>query len=524
MAKSARIHRFFYRNSGFPGVVLLTFTFYILQVDVKKPGIPSFSNTYDTHPVSPPTFTFSPLALDIYLKILSLRFGEALQGLQTLRKQEPHNLLGPFLENYLDFFYILITDDHAFYRQKRKYKNLRLAQLARGDRHSPYYLYTQAEIRLQWAVLQLRYGDYLNGLREVKKGYNLLTENQRRHPGFAANAKSLGILHALLGNIPGEYQWVIGVLAGMRGTVQQGLEELASAVAHESPFSAETRTAYAFLLLHLKNDQTKAWQQLTTGLPDPRENPLAAYAMASMAIRLGRNDEAIRLLRECPDAPSYHPFPYRHYLLGIAKLHRLDSDANQPLETFIQTTKGENGLKEAFQKLAWHQLISGNENGYRHFMQLAKTKGSDRSEPDKAALQEARSREIPDIRLLKARLLFDGGYYERAFALLKNAAGAYTGPGKNAVEYAYRMGRIEHASGHWQSAAGYYAQTIGAGADQPWHFACNAALQMGLLYEQQGDFDRARSAFRRCLQLHPETYAATLHARAKAGLERLHGR
>lgn len=470
-------------------------------------------------------FNFSPLACDIYQNILSLRFNDARTGLDALKRREPDNLIAPFLENYIDFLTVLIGDKRADYNRLVKNMNPRLAKIARGNTRSPYFLYTQAEIRLQWAVLRARYGDYLSGLNEVKKAHALLVENERRHPGFIANRKSLGMLHAMVGNVPGEYRWGLKVLGGLSGTVEQGMQELESVLTfakqQDLVFESETRVTYAFLLLHLKNDKAKAWQTLNAGKLNPKTNPLAAFALAHMALRTGRNDEAIRLLEQCPSGPAYHAFPYRFYLLGIAKLNRLDPDANQALETFIRTFTGENGLKEIYQKLAWYHLLQGKPGGYRMYMEQVKTRGNDRSEPDKAALREARSGEIPDVRLLKARLLFDGGYYRRAYDLLKDAGPAYSGAGKSNLEYNYRLGRITHELDHSQEAIRCYNQTIEAGAKKPWYFACNAALQLGLLYEQQRDEKQARAAFNRCLDIKPEEYGASLHTRAKAGLARL---
>ena len=89
------------------------------------------------------------------------------------------------------------------------------------------------------------------------------------------------------------------------------------------------------------------------------------------------------------------------------------------------------------------------------------------------------------------------------------------------LEYGYRLGRITHRMGKTYDAARWYNQTIERGADDPSYFACNAALQLGLLYEEKKDFTQARQAFNRCLTLKPEAYATSMHAQAKAGLGRL---
>ena len=489
----------------------------------------SWSGSGNT-PTTPPAgyFSFSPLARSIYQNILSLRFAEARAALPTLRRQEPSNLIVAYLENTLEVLQILVDDDQAAYERWSGGMNARLSRIARGDARSPYFLFTQAEIRLQWAALRLRYGDYWSGLNNIKQGYSLLRENQRRYPAFRANLKSQAILHALVGNIPGEYKWAVQWLSGIEGTVGQGLTELNrlldEASGQDFVWEEETRIACAFLQLHLANNQQAAWQTLSSSKRlDPQSNPLAAFVLANLAIRTARNDEAIRLLEHCPQGAPFHPFPYRDYLLGIARLNRLDPDAGQALERFIREFKGQNGIKEACQKLAWHHLLAGRPEQYRHYMALVQSRGTERSEPDKAALREARSGEWPDVQLLRARLLFDGGYYRRAYALLSHAGANYTQSGKSGLEYHYRMGRIAHALGQLPEAVRYYTFTIEAGARQPWFFACNAALQLGLLYEQRQEKKLARAAFRRCLDIRPEEYGAGLHTRAKAGLERVRG-
>ena len=469
------------------------------------------------------TFEFSPLARDAYRKIFSLRLSEATATLAELRRREPNNLIAPLVENYHDFLMVLVNDDRAEFNRLAKNMEPRLARISRGDRKSPWYLFSQAEIRLQWAVLNGKYNAYLSSLSDIKQAYALLEQNRKEHPDFMPNLKSLGVIHALVGAVPEEFRWTVKAMSGIQGTVEQGMRELRSVLEHagrhDFVFEDEVRVSVVFLQLNLENERSEAWSILSSGKLEPAKNPIAALAMASLAMRTGRNDEAVRLLESCPEGGAYHPFPYRYFLLGIAKLNRLDPDADKPLLAFLKKFKGESGVKEVYQKLAWHQVVQGNESGYRNYMKQVKTAGNDRSESDKAAQQEALRGEVPDTRLLRARLLFDGGYYQRAWDLLRDAGGAYSG--KQSLEYGYRLGRIAHELGKTEQAERLYAQTIESGSKDPAYFACNAALQLGILHEEQGNKAKAADAYRRCLELKPEEYRAGLHAKAKAGLERI---
>ncbi len=470
-------------------------------------------------------FDFSVSAKDTYGKITGLRFEEARALLGRMQQGEPDNLIAIYLENYLDFFTVFVNDDRSEYQRLARNMDSRLDRIARGPTNSPWFLYTQAEIRLHWAITRSRYNDFLAAMSDIKQAYALLEENRRKFPDFAPNKKSLGVMHALIGNVPEEYRWTVKVLGGMEGTTEQGLRELEEVLAYAKTtafiFEDETVVAYAYLQLFLNNQGETAWNILKNSKLTPKTNPLAAFAMATVAMRTGRNEEAVRLLQECPEGGAYAPFYLRYYLLGLAKLRRLDSDANKPLEIFVRQFKGENNLKEAYQKLAWYHLALGNENGYHTYLNYAKLKGAARTEGDKAALREAEKGEMPDRQLLKARLLFDGGYYPRAHDLLKNHAADYAGDRKKNLEYTYRLGRITHKTGKTAEAVRLYTQTMDGGAKDPWYFACNAALQLGLLYEEKKDFAAARAAFKRCLGMKPEEYAGSLHAQAKAGLGRV---
>jgi tetratricopeptide (TPR) repeat protein len=363
----------------------------------------------------------------------------------------------------------------------------------------------------------------------VKQGYNLLEENQRRFPDFMANLKSLGMLHAVVGNVPDELRWAVKGFGGMRGSVAQGVAEMEQVLQYAKAnsdflFGVESYVAYAYLQLHLNNNSEKAWKTMQEGIILQKNNPLAMFAMANVAMRTGHNDEAIRWLERMPSGAQYHPFPYRNFMLGIAKLYRLDGDANQSLYAFLNSYKGSFGIKEAYQKLAWYYVLIGDTQSYWSHIYQAKVQGITRADTDKAADREAKSGEMPDQLLLKGRLLFDGGYYQRAYELLQGKGAQYNGHKKHQLEYDYRMGRILHKLNRHNEAIVYYNKAIAQGSQEPWFFACNAAFQLGTLYEDRRDWGSARQAYQKCLKINPDEYATSLHARAKVGLNRIKGK
>jgi tetratricopeptide (TPR) repeat protein len=184
-------------------------------------------------------------------------------------------------------------------------------------------------------------------------------------------------------------------------------------------------------------------------------------------------------------------------------------------------TKGHNFIKEAYQKLAWESLLRENRDSYFDYMQLVLIKGAEHTDEDQQAMREAKTMEIPHPLLLKCRLLFDGGYYEKASALLNNDLYENLTHRKHRLQYLYRKGRVLHALKSYAQALHYYSLTITAGKDEPYYYACSAALQSGLIHEALGSEGAAIRYYEICLQINPETYATGLHQKARMGMSRM---
>ncbi len=471
-------------------------------------------------------FTWTKPLKEAYQQAISLRFQAAESTLRSVEKTDPDNLLRLHVENYLDFFRVYINEEYDEYTVLEKNKDRRLSQIeSYGDPKSPYYLYLQADIRLQWALARLKFEEYTTAFFETNKAFKLLTANASKFPDFLPNKKNLGVLHAMVGTIPDNYKWAVEWFSSMNGTLEQGMEELEEVIAYaqrnEFIYEDEIYVYYAYLLLHLGNETEEAWRLINTSRLDPKNNPLACFIKANVAMRTDRGDDAIAILTQRPMAPEFYPFPYLDYMTGIVKLQRLDRDADQYFLQFIKNYKGRNFIKDTYQKLAWSQLLKGKEAAYRTYMERCKSEGYTVVGSDQSAYQEAKKEEVPQVELLKSRLLFDGGRFQKAYEILSaHPASGYTAK-KDILEYNYRMGRVLHKMGRLQEALTFYQKTIDVGKTEPWYYACRAALEQGIIHEESGDPMQAKSAFSLCLDISPQDHKTGLHQQARAGLKRL---
>ncbi len=174
--------------------------------------------------------------------------------------------------------------------------------------------------------------------------------------------------------------------------------------------------------------------------------------------------------------------------------------------------------------MGWCAIIQEDPIAYREYLSKTTTRGSTQIDGDKNAFLESREAKlgiIPNRLLLESRLLFDGGYYKRASQLLLDSQQLFETNAALKLEYNYRLGRIFHQLNDFSKALFHYQQTILEGMDLPEYFACNAALQMGIIYESLADQRKAVKYYNLCLEIHPDDYRSSLHMKAEAGLNRV---
>lgn len=466
------------------------------------------------------TFVFTNALEDAYRDISSLRIEDGRQKLEHSGFRTNQNLMGYYVENYIDFFTLFIEEDQSLYKKLLPNRDARLKKIQSGDANSPYYLYCQAEIILQWSIVKLKFNEKMGAARDIYEAHNLLMQNQKKFPDFALNKKSLSIIHALAENIP---SWVRKLL-NIQGSIRLGTKEIEYLVKytadHNHLFKNEVIAIYSYILFYSNNKREEAFALYNTYGLDHRSNPLIAFLKATMAQKTGRTDLAIKILEERPRSKAYLPFEYLDFLYGKFKMYRLDSDADTYLLQFVNHFKGRHYIKEAYQKLAWHSLVILNDKfKYVQYMGMCQKRGYALIDEDKQAQREAKRGEIYNTNLLKARLLFDGGFYMRANDFLLSHEKEFLNTAFEG-EYYYRLGRVKDAMKEDSEAIKYYNLAI-ENSNPKKYFACNSALNTGLIYEKNKQYVQAAYFYNKCLELNPEGYANSLHQKAKSGLERV---
>ncbi len=464
-------------------------------------------------------YDFNGEARAIYGDVMRLELDLAEAGIRRMRSAEPRNLAADHLESYVDFFRLYLSGDEQLDGPLEERFDRRIDRLEQGDSGSPWYRYALAEARLHRSLVDLRFERQLGAFRHLNRAHKELLANAARFPDFLPTYKDLGLLHAAVGAIPPQFKWGIELFSSLTGSIATGRGELQRALQDKSsPFHLETSVLHAFMELHLADEPEEAYR-LIQALPlDAASGNLDCFVLASIAMRTDRNAEALRMLEQQQRGGSRADFPYLEFLLGQAKLRNLNPQARVHFQSFLLRYPGRHFREEALQKIAWSYLLEGNATAYHRTM--AEIDGGSRAGGDESAELEAAQAEAPNLQLLRARLLFDGGYFMRARQELDETDMSRLGADE-LLEHRYRTGRVLDGLGDAAGALSFYTRTIELGRDNPAYYACNAALQAGLLEEERENNAAAGRYFHLCLEIEPAEYRIGLHMMAKAGLDRL---
>ena len=471
------------------------------------------------------SFEFNQELQVIYENIILLELDQGRDEITRFKIKYPNNVLVYHIENYIDFFTCFIDEDEAHFNRIRDRKEERIDKLQTGDQSSPYYLFSQAEVLLQWSLVRLKFEEYVTALVEMNKAIKMLERNEELFPDFLPNKKSLSALHAMVGTIPAKYKNMLSWVSSFNGTIEQGYKEIqivANNLTNENEiWRKEVVAIQALIELHLVNDKQAAYRTVTGSQLAYQNNPLLCFIVANVCHKAGYNDQAIETLQSYKATETQHPLYYLDYLTGIYKLNRLDSDSDQYIRRYLSYFKGNNYIKEAYQKLAWYEwALHGDFIEYKRNLRYCISEGSDLIDEDKQALSVAKSDRIPNRNMLKARLLDDGSYEEKALQLLQSIFDEKR-TSEEQIEYFYRSGRISQGLSKNNEAIAYYERCIGLPFDGTIYYQTAAALYIAQIYESKQEWKTAKGFYMMCMNLSPDQYKSSLHQKAKAGLQRI---
>jgi hypothetical protein len=463
----------------------------------------------------------SPAAGRAYTELLKLKVSTCRQLLAT----EPANAPGTLLvADCADFVELLISQDASRYDATLAAQDTRLALLGRTPA-SALRDYTLAEIQLHQALAQLAFRHEVRGAWSLRQVALLAQDNAKHYPAFTPMRKTLGLCQFGIGSLPEGYHWLLRLL-GLRGSVEEGLQNLGRAAAQPHDFQLESQILLALIResYYKKGDESLALVgRLAREQPD---NLLFSYLVISLHKRQHHGEAALAAYRARPTGPAYLPLAYLHHLVADLLLYRGDYAASiAENQQFLRDFRGGYYRKDAAFKLYLAAWLGGapaaTAERYRQQINVA---GPLTIEEDIYAQRFYHDAQLLNPTLTRARLLTDGGYYVQALSTLQQVRLTPATPVRDRLEAPYRRARVWQGLERLDSARLDYLRTLRLSArlgEPPYYFAPQAALQLGYLTLAAGQRTAAKSYFEQAMAYPKHEYKNSTDQKAKLALRGL---
>ena len=462
-------------------------------------------------------FVLSPTVESAQKSVMELRLNNASKLLAEEKRANPKNGFIPYLKCNILFSKLFITGDEVLFDAKIDSLNYFLTLVENNKaNNSPYYNYCLAEMNFEIGALHMQFGNRWKSAWVIKDAFDYIKKNQAVADTFLPQQMLNGTLNVIMGSLPNRYKAIISLL-GYSGEIEPGLRQLKKATQTEGTsyhsFKQKFTFAYCYALSSVRDEsEINLWDV------DPmfRESPILVFLQATFYRSRGQNDALIALLKKRESKASF-PLYYLDFMLGKAKLNRLDPDADANFLIFLQNYKGQNSIKAAHRYLSWHYFIRGSVNQSNSHRQKTIALGTDVSGADKQAIIDVNKKY--NMALIKSQLFFDGGYYTIALAELTKNAESFTSE-KERIEFQYRLGRIYQRMKQESLAIQAYKKVFTFPQSSNTYEAANAALQLALIYESLANKKEAKFYFNKVLSYAGFPFEDGIHQKAKAGIAR----
>ncbi len=472
-------------------------------------------------------YDFNAVCQQAYNEITQLKLNNGLQLIAKAKQQNPNNLIPYVLESYADFFSLFFNEDHAEYKAKKDNFEKRIKLLKEGPESSPLHRFCLCAVYIHKAAIEIRYGEIWSAGWDGRRAYSYIKENNKIFPAFTPNKFLLGSLQTVIGTIPKSFRWVAG-LFGMTGSVTEGMKTVRQFVNGNDVWSRlmvnESAFGYCYLMFYLENNKEEALKFIQIRKLDLVNNHLMAFMASNLAVNSKLPELAKSIILNRNKSTDYLQTPMWDYELGLAKIYHLDiQDALVNLESFANNFKGNFYKKDVYQKISWAYYLQGNMKAAEAARLNVINKGATDADADKQALRDAKKGKWPNVLLLKARLLNDGGYNKEALQLLQGKTVNSFTKEEEQLEFVYRLGRLYDDVNNSEQALQYYNSAIKLGIKSTEYYAARAALQIGMIYEKRGDKKSAIRYYEICIGMDDHDYKTSLDQRAKSGIARCKG-
>jgi TolA-binding protein len=386
----------------------------------------------------------------------------------------------------------------------------------------------RAEAYLQRAVILGKTEQFLRAAwagRTVYHSYaNLVDDHSEFYPAYYG----MGLVHVLLGSLPGTYRWILARI-GISGTVEGGLRELTLA-AEKSAFNGVHARATLGVIDIILNQEKEQGVERLRKLHEAHPNSLMfahLYGYGLYSIRdAPRAQEVFETALEKRENSAYHFIDFVTFYLGeVYFVQNKFGRAEQSYREFLENYRGHALIALARLRCGLAlEMQDQHEEAREYYRRVSSERSFD---SDEYALRTAAERlENPmtetERRLLRGANHYEAGLYESAVEVLMPV---YNNPELQPVERAeaaFYLGRVRHAQDRPKDALTYYGHAANDPGDRSEKWLPWSQFYIGTIYAEWGESGKARALFEQVLSYdHEYDYKKALEQRTHTAMDTL---
>ncbi len=388
---------------------------------------------------------------------------------------------------YYQHYYLFMLQmiDHAPYDKHKEISDL-LYDLLEEIKLPDYQL---SEIYLQKGIIDYTNDKYYAAIKAFNTAYNYWQESERVNPGNINNLKLKGIFNLLLAHLPLPYKnWAEWF--GFKGNADEAFDALNNyyTTAKKSGKNLEAKLYLAFSMLKFSQNEIEIENFIKK--ESQIENP---DFIKSILIRCAFKIRKPALLNNWFQSINTNSYTVLQYLKGKYLTQNFDTLAIPVFNSFIEKQKDNTFKADAYRYLSWAYLLNDKSDYYNINQKRLKALNNFPSWEDKQALYESNQEGIDNLILLKSRLLFDKGAYDKCIQILSDNKNTLAEERDYKVEYYYRLGRAYQMKFLYNTAIKYFNKAIEFHEESNRYFAPESAINRAKIEIERGDYESARN-------------------------------
>lgn len=437
-------------------------------------------------------------------------------------KQNPDNLASLYYLNYIECYRLLISQNKSDYAKYKSKLDERINEFDNWETNSNQKQISLSQFELQYGFAKIIFNEYIGAALNFRAAFKYSKLLRDKEPANLTNQKNYGLLYAAIGTFPDQYKWALRSI-GLDGNFKEGMNILNDFIQKSKPKTdlkvehSEAIFAYSYLMLNFGKSKKATWDFVKNHTLNYQESIAEAYLRALTAEKCFQSEECIKVISKKPQSLEFEQISTFDYLLGSAKLNLLEMDGDVWLKKYVTFSSSNFLKKDAYRKLSWYSLISGNLEKFKVYRALS-LKLNEQSIEENVVSKDIENGIYPNKNLLKARLFSDAGLFKKSLLVCQTISVSELKSTYQKIEFEYRQARNYQEMEMDAKARYHYKLCLDFQNPPPTYYLPNACLQIAYISERNGELIQAKTFYNKVINFKNYEYKQSIHQEAKNGL------